>query len=100
MEENFTDKGQYFMVRCYKCHRENYLPAAASGQCVWCGEQGSADKELDHKISLLIKPIDEQETRPQQVCPSEIQRGPWHHPLSPVQGDALPTADPGAVAAD
>lgn len=52
-QHNFTEEGKYFMVRCYKCERENYLPAVYTGNCGWCGEQGSAAKELDYKVGLL-----------------------------------------------
>lgn len=44
---NFIAKGKLYLVRCYKCDpvrgRENYLPAAASGKCAWCGagEEGA-----------------------------------------------------------
>lgn len=50
---NFTDKGQYFMVRCYKCEQENYALAVSTGQFARCAEQGSAAKELDWKAGLL-----------------------------------------------
>ena len=41
-EPNFYDvNGRFFLVRCFNCEPrhgvENYAPAAASGQCVWCG---------------------------------------------------------------
>lgn len=31
------DDGNKFLVRCPQCYKENYHPAVASGQCVWCG---------------------------------------------------------------
>lgn len=34
---NFIKDGQVYLVRCPKCNKENYAPAVASGQCVWCG---------------------------------------------------------------
>ena len=40
---NFWDaEGNFYLVRCFVCSTckggtENYLPAAASGQCAWCG---------------------------------------------------------------
>lgn len=38
---NFWEGGKFYLVRCYVCApdrgRENYLPAAASGRCAWCG---------------------------------------------------------------
>jgi hypothetical protein len=43
---NFVgDDGQLFLVRCVACSdayrgRENYLPAAATGTCAWCGWSG------------------------------------------------------------
>jgi hypothetical protein len=45
---NFLANGKKYVVRCYSegCGdgprgRENYLPAAASGKCAWCGSDGS-----------------------------------------------------------
>lgn len=35
--------GDIHLIRCPKCNRENYLPAVATGVCVWCGFNG---KEL------------------------------------------------------
>lgn len=38
---NFRAKDKLYLVRCYVCDeklgRENYLPAAATGTCAWCG---------------------------------------------------------------
>jgi ribosomal protein L37E len=31
------DSNKLYLVRCPKCERENYAPAVATGQCVWCG---------------------------------------------------------------
>lgn len=39
--EVFEDDGQLFLVRCPKCGRENYLPAVATGQCVFCGYEAT-----------------------------------------------------------
>lgn len=41
-EPNFRNEdGKLYLVRCFACDpehgRENYIPAVASGQCVWCG---------------------------------------------------------------
>ena len=34
----FTDgEGAKYLVRCPHCHKENWLPAVASGRWVWCG---------------------------------------------------------------
>ena len=43
-EPNFHSKGKFFLVRCFVCSdsprgRENYMPAAASGTCAWCGAE-------------------------------------------------------------
>ncbi len=37
------DNGRLFLVRCHACDRENYAPAVASGQCVWCGWKEDKD---------------------------------------------------------
>jgi ribosomal protein L37E len=26
-----------YLVRCFKCGKENYAPAVATGKCSWCG---------------------------------------------------------------
>lgn len=33
-----------YLVRCFKCGRENYAPAVASGQCAWCGHVPEENK--------------------------------------------------------
>ena len=46
LSKNFTGKdGKFYMVRCPKCHKENWLPAVATGQCAWCGYKKEKDKE-------------------------------------------------------
>lgn len=35
--ENFRSDGKPFVVRCPRCHLENWGPAVASGMCAWCG---------------------------------------------------------------
>ena len=50
-EPNFySDEGGFYLVRCYACcpvtGRENYAPAVASGQCVWCGWKEPKCKEV------------------------------------------------------
>jgi hypothetical protein len=43
---NFVgESGKLFLVRCMACGspprgRENYMAAAATGQCAWCGWSG------------------------------------------------------------
>lgn len=32
-----SDDGRLFMQRCPKCESENWVPAVATGCCVWCG---------------------------------------------------------------
>lgn len=40
----FTDKdGKAYLIRCFKCEQENYLPAVATGQCAWCFWQFSEE---------------------------------------------------------
>lgn len=36
-KDNFIEDGQLFLVDCASCHRENWGPMVASGQCAWCG---------------------------------------------------------------
>ena len=48
---NFISKGRFYMVRCFKCNRENYAFNVATGICTWCGHdeslptQGGTDYE-------------------------------------------------------
>ena len=54
---NFEKEGKFYLIRCFACSdsprgRENWLPAAATGECSWCGagkdgvrEQTSDDRE-------------------------------------------------------
>lgn len=34
---SFHEDGQWYLVRCHECGRENYMIAVATGQCAWCG---------------------------------------------------------------
>jgi len=38
---NFRKEGKLYLVRCFKCEpehgKENYMIAAATGTCAWCG---------------------------------------------------------------
>ena len=50
-QPNFRGKdGKLYLVRCFQCDesrgRENYVLAASSGQCGWCGwkEAGRAEE--------------------------------------------------------
>jgi ribosomal protein L37E len=37
-EHYFLGKdGKILLIRCPKCHSENYAPAVATGKCAWCG---------------------------------------------------------------
>jgi ssDNA-binding Zn-finger/Zn-ribbon topoisomerase 1 len=45
LDSNFYgDDGKFYMVRCPKCKRENWLPAVADGRCAWCGYKGEDKK--------------------------------------------------------
>ncbi len=37
LEKNFEANGRKYLVKCPKCHKENYAPAVSSGICAWCG---------------------------------------------------------------
>lgn len=28
--------GRIYLVRCFKCGKENWAPAVATGKCAWC----------------------------------------------------------------
>jgi ribosomal protein L37E len=40
----FWSKFKFYLIRCYECGKENYLPSVATGQCAWCGST-KTDKE-------------------------------------------------------
>ena len=42
-EPNFQADGRWYLVRCFTCGRANYMPAVASGRCVWCGDCAEED---------------------------------------------------------
>jgi len=46
-----SKEGRLFMVRCPKCHMENWLPAVATGHCAWCGYKAT-EKDLKTKKEL------------------------------------------------
>lgn len=37
--ENKTGELEKWILRCPKCHEENYAPAVATGMCAWCGHR-------------------------------------------------------------
>jgi hypothetical protein len=44
---NFRNKdGKPYVVRCPACHRENWGPAVATGQCAFCGWKADDDRQL------------------------------------------------------
>lgn len=45
MEKNFRSGDKVYLVRCPKCHKENYAMAVSSGECCWCGYNANNDKE-------------------------------------------------------
>jgi ribosomal protein L37E len=54
---NFYDeKGNYYMVRCPECGRENYAPSVASGVCAWCSYNGNT-KNMQKKPKKPNKTI-------------------------------------------
>ena len=40
------ENGNFFMVRCPKCEKENYALNVASGICTWCGYEAT-EKDLN-----------------------------------------------------
>lgn len=41
------DSDKYALVRCPKCHAENYAMNVLSGICTWCGFDINADEVKD-----------------------------------------------------
>lgn len=52
------EDGNLFLVRCYNCDphkgRENYIAAAATGKCAWCGWDESSNKPVDKRPKWRI----------------------------------------------
>lgn len=44
-----SEDGKWFLIKCYKCSKENWGPAVATGQCAWCGFD--KNKEPDYTVS-------------------------------------------------
>lgn len=44
--EYYEESDTILLIRCPKCHKENYALAVADGICCWCGFDG---RELLHK---------------------------------------------------
>lgn len=42
----FPKTGKIYMIRCYKCGRENYTMMVATGRCAWCGYDANGDAAL------------------------------------------------------
>lgn len=43
--ENFYDKdGNFFLVQCPKCKKENYITNVKTGICAWCGYDGNKEE--------------------------------------------------------
>jgi ribosomal protein L37E len=52
--EYWKDEDTLLLLRCPKCHRENYAPNVAKGICTWCGYNARellTDGETVHKMS-------------------------------------------------
>lgn len=56
--EYWKDEDTLLLLRCPKCHKENYAPNIAKGICTWCGfdakplvqeyENNQGNKEDNH----------------------------------------------------
>lgn len=45
---NFRDNnGRLFLVRCFNCGRENYIPNVALGICTWCNWREEKNNEIN-----------------------------------------------------
>ena len=40
------DNDKILLIRCPKCHRENWALEVISGRCAWCGYNAYEDQEL------------------------------------------------------
>ena len=50
------DNDKILLIRCPKCHRENWALEVISGRCAWCGYNAHEDKELmDRMFNKILK---------------------------------------------
>lgn len=46
------------LIRCPKCHKENYILNAWTGICTWCGYDNNKREEQDHERNEKLGPND------------------------------------------
>ena len=44
------DNDKILLIRCPKCHRENWAPEVISGRCAWCGYNAYMDNEFINRM--------------------------------------------------
>ena len=44
------DNDKILLIRCPKCHRENWALEVISGRCAWCCYNAHEDKELKARM--------------------------------------------------
>ena len=50
------DNDKILLIRCPKCHRENWALEVISGRCAWCGYNAYEDQELmDRMFNQTLK---------------------------------------------
>lgn len=47
----FIAQGKLYLVRCFKCGKENYAPTVARGYCAWCGDTPDAYKLIKEELN-------------------------------------------------
>ena len=50
------DNDKILLIRCPKCHRENWALEVISGRCAWCGYNAYEDQELmDRMFNKILE---------------------------------------------
>lgn len=44
------DNDKILLIRCPKCHRENWALEVYSGRCAWCGHNAHEDEGLKKRM--------------------------------------------------
>ena len=53
LDENFMVDGKMYLVRCPKCHKENWSGAVSSGVCCWCGFDANPKEFKDEHLKRM-----------------------------------------------
>lgn len=71
---DLSKKPMYLMIRCPSCRQENYAPAVATGECIWCGLNVYNIRlvERHQAIRLFYELVNELVASDPEIAPSSI----------------------------